>query len=69
MTHERKITRNSVSGVAIADKLEIYGIAVEDVCEKRSPGVDGYDCEDADNVLLLVRAQVVQSVLHDVPDG
>ena len=64
--HERKETHYGISGVAFADELEIDSISVEDVREEGCAGVNGYDRENSYDVLLLIRTQVMQRMLHDM---
>jgi hypothetical protein len=68
VTHERKEARNGVGSVGITNKLVEYGMVVEDIGKKRGPGVNGDYGEDADDVFLFVRPEVMQSVHHYVPD-
>ena len=64
--HEREETHYGISGVAFADELEIDIISVEDVREEGCAGINGYDRENAYDVLLLIRTQVMQRMLHDM---
>lgn len=66
VTHEREETHYGVGGVAFADELEINGISVEDVCKESCTGVNGDDRENTYDVLLLIRTQVMQCMLHDM---
>lgn len=68
VTHEREEAHYGISGIAFANELEIDSISVEDVCEKIGPGVNGDDRENAYDVLLFVRTQVMQRMLHDMED-
>jgi hypothetical protein len=68
VAHECKEARDSVSGVALADKLAVNSMSVENVGEEGGPGINRDDKEDAHDVFLFVRPEVMQCVLHDVKD-